>query len=67
MKQLLVYIRDNKLKNDFENTIDAYIASCNDQGVEPSKPYGGKLIVHMPPDLHVIAAVVAVNAASYNL
>lgn len=50
MKQLLVYIRDNKLKNDFENTIDAYIASCNDQGVEPSKPYGGKLIVHMPPD-----------------
>mgnify|MGYP000199393271 FL=1 len=51
MKQLLVYIRDNKLKNDFENTIDAYIASCNDQGVEPSKPYGGKLIVHMPPDL----------------
>ena len=26
MKQLLVYIRDNKLKNDFENTIDAYIA-----------------------------------------
>ena len=33
----------SELKSDFEGAIDDYLASCKDRGVEPSKPYSGKL------------------------
>lgn len=44
----------SELKSDFEGAIDDYFASCKDRGVEPAKPYSGKLIVRMPSDLRGI-------------
>lgn len=54
----------NELKSDFEGAIDDYLAGCKDRGVEPSKPYSGKLIVRMPSDLHSMVAMAAANAGT---
>lgn len=41
-----------EIRNDFEETVDMYLESCKERGVEPIKPYSGKLIVRMPSELH---------------
>ena len=33
----------DSLRKDFEETVDAYIANCKANGVEPRKPYSGNL------------------------
>lgn len=33
----------DSLRKDFEEAVDAYIASCKANGVEPHKPYSGNL------------------------
>lgn len=45
-----------ELKKDFEESIDEYLESCAERGVEPEKPYSGKLVLRMPSDLHGKAA-----------
>ena len=52
-----------ELKSDFEGAID-YLASCKKRGVDPAKPYSGKLIVRMPSDLHGMVAMAAANAGT---
>ena len=42
----------NELRKDFEDSIDQYLNSCISRGVEPEKPYSGKLILRIPPQLH---------------
>lgn len=53
-----------ELKSDFEGAIDDYLASCKKRGVDPAKPYSGKLIVRMPSDLHGMVAMAAANAGT---
>ncbi len=53
-----------ELKHDFEGAIDDYLASCKDRGVEPKKPYSGKLIVRMPSDLHGMVAMAAAKTGT---
>ena len=31
------------MRKDFEEVVDAYIANCKADGVEPRKPYSGNL------------------------
>ena len=40
------------LRRDFRRSIDEYLASCREDGVEPRKPFSGKLNVRLGPDLH---------------
>ncbi|WP_291594551.1 type II toxin-antitoxin system HicB family antitoxin [Bacteroides sp.] len=54
----------SELKSDFEGAIDDYLTSCKNRGVEPAKPYSGKLIVRMPSDLHGMVAMAAANAGT---
>ena len=42
------------LKKDFEEAVDDYIEICNDNGVEPEKPYRGNFNVRISPELHKI-------------
>ena len=37
---------------EFHRSIDEYLASCEEDGVEPRKPFSGKLNVRLGPDLH---------------
>ena len=50
-----------ELKKDFEDGIDHYLASCKARNVEPEKPYSGKLVLRLTPDLHGEAAMKAAD------
>ncbi|MBD5288930.1 MAG: type II toxin-antitoxin system HicB family antitoxin [Bacteroides sp.] len=41
-----------EIKRDFEESIDCYLESCRERGIEPAKPYSGRLILRMPSQLH---------------
>ena len=40
------------LREEFRISIDDYLASCAEDGVEPRKPFSGDLNVHIGPELH---------------
>ena len=40
------------LRREFRRSIDEYLASCAEDGVEPRKPFSGKLNVRLGPELH---------------
>lgn len=49
----------DELREEFKNSIDDYLAWCAEEGVEPEKPFQGKLTVRPPAGAHrrwVIAA-----------
>ena len=43
----------------FHEIVDDYVASCELDGVEPQKPYSGKLLLRIPPELHAHVAATA--------
>lgn len=49
----------DEIKEDFEGAVDDYLASCQARGIEPAKPFSGKLVVRMPSQLHEKVAAMA--------
>ena len=47
------------LKIAFEEAIDDYIATCQNQGIEPEVPFKGSLNVRLGPQLHRSVAIAA--------
>lgn len=41
-----------ELRADFEAGIESYLEGCRADGVEPRKPFSGKLNLRMAPELH---------------
>lgn len=41
----------DELRKDFEDGIDSYLEGCKADGVEPAKPYSGKLNLRMSSEL----------------
>lgn len=41
-----------EIKRAFRESIDDYLELCQETGRSPDKPFSGRLIVRMPPDLH---------------
>ena len=57
----------DELRKDFEDGIDSYIEGCKADGVEPTKPYSGKLNLRMSSELHSrVAAFVATTGTTIN-
>ena len=57
----------DELRQDFEAGIDSYIEGCRADGVEPQKPYSGKLNLRMPSELHSrVAAFVVASGTTIN-
>ena len=48
-----------ELKSEFHVSIDDYLAWCKEDGVEPLRPYSGKLNLRLGTDLHRRVAVSA--------
>jgi len=48
-----------ELEFDFHEAIDFYIETCRKNGKEPEKPFSGKFIVRIDPELHKAAAMEA--------
>ena len=49
----------NGIRREFQRSIDEYLASCKEDGVEPRKPFSGTLNLRLGPDLHQRAALSA--------
>jgi predicted HicB family RNase H-like nuclease len=52
-----------ELRQAFIDSVDDYLAFCAERGEKPEKPYSGKLIVRMSPDLHRQAYQEAVKSS----
>ncbi len=48
-----------QLKQEFHAAVDAYLLDCATRGVEPAKPFSGRLLLRLPTELHRNAAVTA--------
>lgn len=42
----------DELQAEFQRSIDEYLLSCQEDGVEPQRPFSGKLNVRLGPELH---------------
>ena len=68
-KDLIMYEGQtlDELRQDFEAGIDSYLEGCKADGVEPAKPYSGKLNLRMSSELHSrVAAIVASTGTTIN-
>ncbi len=55
------------LRKEFRISIDEYLAWCAEDGVEPKRPFSGKLNLRLGPDLHArVAALAAQSGMSIN-
>ena len=41
-----------ELQQAFQESVDDYLAFCRERGEEPDKPFTGKLMLRLPPELH---------------
>ena len=48
-----------EIEHAFKDSINDYIAWCEEEGVEPEKPYSGKFNIRLPPELHRQTAILA--------
>ena len=48
-----------ELRSAFEEAVDDYLATCERLGRAPQKPYSGKLMLRVPPEIHARAAMMA--------
>lgn len=54
----------DEIRADFKGAIDDYLASCEERGIAPAKPYSGKLVLRMPSELHGRVAAAAMSAGT---
>ena len=47
------------LKREFRLSVDEYLTSCDEDGVEPRKPFSGNLNLRLGPELHRQVAIAA--------
>lgn len=48
--------------DSFHKVVDGYLETCRRKGIEPEKPFSGKLNIRMESDLHRKLALVAERA-----
>jgi predicted HicB family RNase H-like nuclease len=57
----------DELEAAFHNNVDVYLEACVEDGIEPEKPWSGKLAFRTTPDHHrMIAEAAARRAKSIN-
>lgn len=42
----------DELEQAFRDSIDEYLAFCQERGEEPDKPFSGRLMLRLPQELH---------------
>lgn len=48
-----------ELRAAFEEAVDDYLDTCEKLGRAPQKPYSGKLMLRVPPEIHARVAMMA--------
>jgi predicted HicB family RNase H-like nuclease len=41
-----------ELRQAFEDSVDDYLEFCKSRGEDPEKPFSGKFLVRVPPEVH---------------
>ena len=49
----------DELRKAFHDSVDDYLEFCAARGEEPEKPYSGKFVVRVEPELHKTIAIQA--------
>ena len=49
----------NDLRQAFHDSVDDYLEFCAERGEDPEKPYSGKFVVRVEPELHKRIAIEA--------
>lgn len=52
----------DELWDEFKNSVEDYLEFCAERGEEPEKPYSGKFLVRVDPEVHRAAAIAAGKA-----
>ena len=57
----------DELEAAFHEAVDDYLVVCKKLGQAPDKPYSGRVMLRLPPDLHARASAAAqVTGLSFN-
>lgn len=48
-----------RLHSAFEEAVDDYLVACKKAKKSPQKPYSGRIMLRIPPELHAKVAVMA--------
>ena len=48
-----------QLRKEFEQSVDEYLTWCEEDGVEPKRPFSGRLNVRLGSELHSLVAAAA--------
>jgi len=48
-----------ELRKAFKDAIDDYLATCEKVNRAPQRPYSGKMMLRVPPEVHACAAMMA--------
>ena len=54
----------DELEQDFRRAVDDYLDFCARDGLEPQKPYSGKFVLRLSPEVHRDASIAARRAHS---
>jgi predicted HicB family RNase H-like nuclease len=54
----------DELQEAFVSSVNDYLAFCKELGDEPEKPYSGKFVTRLPPELHKRISVLAQAAGT---
>ena len=56
-----------ELEAAFHEAVDNYLAACKKLGQEPNKPFSGRVMLRLPPEVHARASARAtVEGVSFN-
>lgn len=48
-----------QLERAFRDSVEDYLAMCEEEGLKPQRPFSGTFNLRLPPELHRLAAVQA--------
>lgn len=49
----------SELRAEFAKSVDEYVAFCAEQGIAPEKPYSGRFVIRLTPEVHRALAMKA--------
>ncbi len=56
-----------ELETAFQEAVDDYLAHCDKLGLPPSKPFSGRMLLRVPPEIHArVSAAAQVAGISLN-
>jgi predicted HicB family RNase H-like nuclease len=51
-----------ELQRELAASVEDYLAFCTERGEDPERPYSGRFLVRVPPEVHRAAAIAAARA-----